>query len=55
MHNEADNYCHKDSHAPKHIPLNSYVSLNKPIFDEESDRTLMDVITEVSVTDPNSL
>ena len=30
----------------KHIPLNSYVSLNKPIYDEESDRTLLDVITE---------
>src|SRR5699024_3609084 len=28
----------------KHIPLNSYISLNKPIYDEESDRTLMDII-----------
>jgi RNA polymerase sporulation-specific sigma factor len=45
----------KTATRQKHIPLNSYVSLNKPIFDEESDRTLMDVITEVSVTDPEQL
>ena len=24
----------------KHKPLNSYISLNKPVYDEESDRTL---------------
>src|SRR5699024_5454350 len=36
----------KTATRQKHIPLNSYVSLNKPIYDEESDRTLLDVITE---------
>jgi len=35
----------KTATRQKHIPLNSYVSLDKPIFDEESDRTLMDVLT----------
>ena len=39
----------------KHIPLNSYVSLNKPIYEEESDRTLMDVITEGRSSDPEEL
>ena len=39
----------------KHIPLNSYVSLNKPIYEEESDRTLMDVITEGRSADPEEL
>ena len=39
----------------KHIPLNSYVSLNKPIFDEESDRTLLDVISEGRITNPEEL
>ena len=39
----------------KHIPLNSYVSLNKPIYDEESDRTLLDVITEGRATNPEEL
>ena len=34
----------KTATRQKHIPLNSYISLNKPIFDEESDRTLLDVI-----------
>ena len=39
----------------KHIPLNSYVSLDKPIYDEESDRTLLDVITGVEAIDPQEL
>lgn len=38
----------------KHMPLNSYVSLNKPLYDEESDRTLLDVI-EGRVTNPEDL
>lgn len=29
----------KTATRQKHIPLNSYVSLNKPIYDEDSDRT----------------
>lgn len=33
----------KTATRQKHIPLNSYVSLNKPIYDEDSDRTLLDV------------
>ena len=39
----------------KHIPLNSYVSLNKPIYDEESDRTLLDVISEEVPSDPEAM
>ena len=38
----------------KHVPLNSYVSLNTPLYDEESDRTLLDVI-EGRVTNPEDL
>lgn len=45
----------KTATRQKHIPLNSYVSLNKPIFDEESDRTLMDVISEDSISDPEEM
>ncbi len=45
----------KTATRQKHIPLNSYVSLNKPIFDEESDRTLMDIISEENVSDPEEL
>lgn len=39
----------------KHIPLNSYVSLNKPIFEEDSDQTLIDTIAETKVVDPQSV
>lgn len=45
----------KTATRQKHIPLNSYVSLNKPIFDEESDRTLMDILSEESISDPEEL
>jgi len=45
----------KTATRQKHIPLNSYVSLNKPIFDEESDRTLLDVISGSRITDPEEL
>ena len=45
----------KTATRQKHIPLNSYVSLNKPIYDEESDRTLLDVISGQKVTDPEEL
>lgn len=33
----------KTATRQKHIPLNSYVSLNKPIYEDDSDRTLLDV------------
>jgi RNA polymerase sporulation-specific sigma factor len=45
----------KTATRQKHIPLNSYISLNKPIYDEESDRTLLDVISGSKVTDPEEL
>ena len=45
----------KTATRQKHIPLNSYVSLDKPIFDEESDRTLMDVLTGDIMDDPEEL
>lgn len=45
----------KTATRQKHIPLNSYVSLNKPIYDEESDRTLLDVLSGAKVTDPEEL
>lgn len=45
----------KTATRQKHIPLNTYISLNKPIYDEESDRTLLDVISSVKVADPEEL
>ena len=45
----------KTATRQKHIPLNSYVSLNKPIYDEESDRTLLDIISGSVVIDPEEM
>jgi len=45
----------KTATRQKHIPLNSYISLNKPMYDEESDRTLMDVISGQKLTNPEEL
>jgi RNA polymerase sporulation-specific sigma factor len=45
----------KTATRQKHIPLNTYISLNKPIYDEESDRTLLDVLSEVKVADPEEM
>jgi len=45
----------KSATRQKHMPLNSYVSLNKPVYEEESDRTLMDIISASSDIDPMEL
>jgi RNA polymerase sporulation-specific sigma factor len=45
----------KTATRQKHIPLNSYVSLNKPIYDEYSDRTLLDVLSGSKISDPEEL
>lgn len=45
----------KTATRQKHIPLNTYVSLNKPIYEEESDRTLLDVLSGLRITDPEEL
>lgn len=45
----------KTATRQKHIPLNSYISLNKPIYDEESDRTLLDIVSGVKISDPEEL
>ncbi len=42
----------KTATRQKHMPLNSYVSLDKPLYDDESDRTLLDVICGSRVSDP---
>ena len=45
----------KTATRQKHIPLNSYVSLNKPIYEEESDRTLLDVLSGAKVINPEDM
>ena len=45
----------KTATRQKHIPLNSYISLNRPIYEEDSDRTLLDVITEDVPSNPEAM
>ena len=39
----------------KHIPLNTYVSLNKPVFVEDTNKSYMDMLVTSKVDDPESL
>lgn len=45
----------KTATRQKHIPLNSYISLNKPIGEEDSDNTLLDIIANTVITNPEQL
>ncbi len=46
----------KTATRQKHIPLNSYVSLSKPLaIDDDQDRSLADVLQTAHVTDPAEL
>ena len=39
----------------KHTPLNNYISLNKPIYEDESEKTLIDLLAETIVSDPEQI
>lgn len=45
----------KTATRQKHIPLNSYISLTKPIYEEESDRNLLDILSGVKVINPEDM
>lgn len=45
----------KTATRQKHQPLNSYVSLSRPAFDESSDQTLADVVLGSNCTNPEEL
>lgn len=47
----------KASTRKKHIPLNSYVSLNRPAYDgeEDSEKTLFDIISKREEVNPENL
>lgn len=45
----------KTATRQKHIPLNSYISLNKPIYDDDSDRTMLDVLSMAKISNPEEL
>ena len=39
----------------KHLPLNSYVSLDKNTYDDDSDTTLLDIIAFSELQDPEAI
>lgn len=45
----------KTATRQKHMPLNSYISLNKQVFEEDSDKTFIDNIVETKITNPEEL
>ena len=46
----------KTATRQKHTPLNTYISLNRPLFDEEYEMTLMDILgEEAKVVNPEEI
>lgn len=45
----------KTATRQKHIPLNSYISLNKPIYDDERENALLDSVAEENRLDPEEI
>lgn len=45
----------KSSTRQKHMPLNSYVSLSEPLYEEASERELVEMIAQRDVVDPEEM
>ena len=45
----------KTATRQKHMPLNSYISLNKPVYEDDGERTLMETINHDTISDPEML
>lgn len=45
----------KTATRQKHIPLNSYISLSKPVYEDDSERTLVDIVCEDADSDPEKV
>ena len=45
----------KTATRQKHSPLNTYVSLNKPVFEEENERTLIELINNRDNLNPEEI
>lgn len=45
----------KKATRQKHIPLNSYVSLNKPLYDEENERILLETFSGKEILNPEEI
>ena len=45
----------KTATRQKHIPLNTSISLDRPVYSEESERTLLDMLSGPALDDPEDL
>ena len=45
----------KSATRQKHIPLNTYVSLSRPVYEDESEKTLIDLISAEYIMDPEQI
>lgn len=45
----------KTATRQKHQPLNTYISLNKPVYEDVSERTLVETLAERESVDPEKL
>ena len=39
----------------KHVPLNTYISFNRPTYEGENERPLIDVLTSTRISDPEEV
>ena len=39
----------------KHVPLNTYISFNRPAYESENERPLIDVLTSTRISDPEEV
>ena len=39
----------------KHVPLNTYISFNRPVYEGETERPLIDVLTSTRISDPEEV
>ena len=45
----------KSATRKKHMPLNTYISFNRSVFDGDNERPLIDVLTSTRMTDPEEV
>ncbi len=45
----------KGATRKKHIPLNTYISFNRSVFEGENERPLIDVLTSTRISDPEEV
>lgn len=45
----------KSATRQKHIPLNSYVSLSRPVYEDDSEKTLLDLLSTEYILDPEQI